>query len=367
MFNTARLLLSLALGVATLALFRPAQGQEEPPVRGVLLSVQHANANRLAEAKALGANAVVAALDESVSRTTWAALAERATAAGLALYAWVEVGRNPAMADAHPQWMASPGGHHADWNRLFPHAPPAQAGEVIKTWPWVPIGYAPAFEAHRERLRSLLHDLPGRWAGVFLNDLQAGPSSCGCGNNQCRWALDYGSPSTAPKTAGDDPAARLVAELEGQFPNKWVVPVWVTECEEIDLPDAKGGTGLCGQVGCYKGACWDRYKRAWNPLVEAAKGPVALAAWSDLFQRDAEEWPATALKLFQNPPMGGAPLPRSRTILVVQAWNRDAAAWKPLVGRIQSLSAGWVLALEPIDQSWQPRVVPVKPAPSRVP
>src|SRR5205814_1020593 len=78
--------------------------------------------------------------------------------------------------------------------------------------------------------------LPGRWSGVFLNDLQAGPSSCGCGNDQCRWALDYGAPATAPKTPGDDAAARAVAEVRTRFPDKAVIPVWVTECETVDLP-----------------------------------------------------------------------------------------------------------------------------------
>ena len=29
----------------------------------------------------------------------------------------------------------------------------------------MPIGYAPAYEAHRRRLRTLLDDLPGPWGG----------------------------------------------------------------------------------------------------------------------------------------------------------------------------------------------------------
>ncbi|HEV3121757.1 MAG TPA: hypothetical protein VGY53_07635 [Isosphaeraceae bacterium] len=361
MCNNTRRLCVLTVGLAALAQM-PARAQEERPVRGVLLSEQHATAARLAEVKALGANAVVVMLDESVTRSAWTALADRSRATGLDLYAWVEVARNAAMADAHPEWMATPGGHHDDWKRLFPNAPTAHEGEVIKTWPWVPIGYTPAFEAHQERLRKLLHDLPGQWAGVFLNDLQAAPSSCGCGNNQCRWALDYGAPSTSPLTPGEDHAARFVADVERKLPGKRVIPVWVTECEEIDLPGTKGGTGLCGQVGCYKGDCWHRYKRAWDPLVESTKGPVALAVWSESFQRDGEAWPATAVKLFQSPPRGGAPLPPSRTILVAQAWNHNSSDWKPLVSRVQSLSAAWVLALDPIDQSWQPRVVPLKAA-----
>ena len=92
-------------------------------------------------------------------------MAREVDRAGMTLCPWVEVARNPSMADAHPEWMAAPGGHHDDWRRRFPDAPKAKAGEVIKAWPWVPIGYAPAFDAHRERLKSLLGDLPGRWPG----------------------------------------------------------------------------------------------------------------------------------------------------------------------------------------------------------
>jgi hypothetical protein len=261
------------------------------------------------------------------------------------------------MASAHPEWMASPGGHHDDWRRRFPSAPKANPGTVIKAWPWVPIGYAAAFDAHLERLKTLLGDLPGHWAGVFLNDLQAGPSSCGCGNDQCRWALDYGSPETAPKTPGDDAAARMVAELIRRHPGKAVVPVWVTECEPVDLPDAPGGTGLCGRVRCAKGDCWPRYARAWNPLLKATDGPIALAIWSETFRRDPSRWIETDLALFQNPPGDSAPLAATRAIAVVQAWNRPEAAAQALFDRAKGSALGWVLALDPIDQSWEPRLV----------
>ena len=123
---------------------------------------------------------------------------------------------------------------------------------------------------------------------MFLNDLQAGPSSCGCGNDQCRWALDYGTPSTAGKTPGDDAAARVVAELVARHPGKSIVPVWVTECETVDLPGAPGGTGLCGGVPCAKFDCWPRYVRNWNPLLKATDGPVAVALWPETFRRDPD-------------------------------------------------------------------------------
>ena len=234
-------------------------------MRGVLVGLERVSPEFLAAWKAKGVTAVVVPLDDAAKRR-WQPMADTVERAGMTLWPWIEVARNPAMAEAHPEWMAAIGAHHDDWRRRFPEAPAAKHGEVIKAWPWVPIGYAPAFDAHRQRLKMLLGDLPGRWAGVFLNDLQAGPSSCGCGNDQCRWALDYGSPPTAAKTPGDDAAAKIVAELSAGYPGKVIIPVWVTECELVDLPDAKGGTGLCGRVPCAKNDCWPRYA----PQLESA-------------------------------------------------------------------------------------------------
>jgi hypothetical protein len=327
-------------------------------VRGVFLEPGHVTDQTLARWKARGATAVVVPLDEATKRE-WEPMARRVERAGMSLWPWVEIGRNPALADTHPEWMAAPGGHHDDWRRRFPDAPKAGPGEVVKAWPWVPIGYAPAFEAHRERLKTLLADLPGAWSGVFLNDLQAGPSSCGCGNDQCRWALDYGTPSTAPRTPGDDAAARIVAELIARHPGKTVVPVWVTECETIDLPDAPSSTGLCGRVGCARGDCWPRYVRAWNPLLRATDGPLAVAVWPEVFHRDPKGWMPTALDLFQRPPQGGTPLPADRTIAVVQAWGRTDDDADRLREAAEWLAPGWVVMLDPIEQSWEPRVVEI--------
>ena len=194
-------------------------GAAEPkgPVRGILLNPERVTPDLLGSWKSRGITTVVVPLDET-TRPRWGELSRVVDKAGLTLWPWIEVARNPAIANAHPEWMATPGGHHDDWRRRFPSVPKSNPGAVVKTWPWVPIGYAPAFEAHRAAAQGTLTDLPGSWSGVFLNDLQAGPSSCGCGNDQCRWALDYGSPATAPKTPGDDAAARLVAELIRQHP-----------------------------------------------------------------------------------------------------------------------------------------------------
>jgi hypothetical protein len=325
-------------------------------VRGISIGPGRVTPELLAGWKAKGVTSVVVRLDEA-TKPRWGVTAEVVERAGMTLWPWIEVGRNPAMADAHPGWMAAIGGHHHDWRSRFPDAPKPRAGEVIKAWPWVPIGYAPAFEAHRDRLKALLDGLPGRWAGVFVNDLQAGPSSCGCGNDQCRWALDYGSPSTAARTPGDDAAARIVAELQARHRGKAVVPVWVTECETIDLPDAKHSTGLCGGVPCAANDCWPRYARHWNPLVKAAEGPIALGLWPATFRRDPDRWIESDLALFQKPPKGGASLPPDRVIAVVQAWDIPATKVDGILRTMQRSGTGWVLALEPIDQSWKPRAV----------
>jgi hypothetical protein len=356
----------LSLFILCFALATLGHGSETPagevssPVRGVLARQGRVTPEFLAVWKAKGTTAVVVPLDES-TKPGWQSTARAVEQAGMMLFPWVEVGRNPAMADSHPSWMAAIGKHHDDWRRRFPQAPPAKADEVIKAWPWVPVGYAPAFDAHRERLRTLLGDLPGAWSGVFLNDLQAGPSSCGCGNDQCRWALDYGSPATAARTPGDDAAARIVAELRGRHKGKAIIPVWVTECEEVDLPGAKGGTGLCGGVPCAKGDCWPRYVRNWNPLVEATDGPIALAIWSGTFRRDPAHWIVADLALFQAPPRGATPIASARTIAVVQAWDQPETTADSLLSRVRRSASNWVLALDPIDQSWEPRAVVIRP------
>jgi hypothetical protein len=342
----------LALAAGTLA--RVEGPEVSRPIRGMMVEAEHVGPDVLRTWKARGANAVVVPLDGAAPRERWRVLAAMVAREGLALYPWIEVARNPTMAGAHPEWMASVGGHHDDWRRRFPSAPASRPGEVIKVWPWVPIGYAPALDAHRTRIESLLDGLPGPWDGVFLNDLQAGPSSCGCGNDQCRWALDYGCPSTAPKTPGDDAAARLVAGVRARYPGKAVVPVWVTECEVIDMPGAERGTGACGQVECAKNDCWTRYARGWNPLRVATPGPLAVGLWSEAFRRKPN-WADAGLSLFRHPPRGGEAIEPSRSVAVLQGWGRTGEALK---GRIEAAGrdgGGWVVAIDPVDQSWEPR------------
>ncbi len=335
----------------------PAEGPAAArSIRGILVEPGRATPEWMASWKAEGGTAVVVLLDESLDRGRWAEIATAADRSGLALYPWVEVARNPAMADAHPGWMAAIGGHHDDWRRRFPAAPAARRGQVIKAWPWVPIGHAPAFDAHRDRVEALLKDLPEPWAGIFLNDLQAGPSSCGCGNDQCRWALDYGSPATAPRTPGEDVAARFVTAIRAANPGREVIPVWVTECEMVDLPGVAGSTGHCGGVECARNDCWPRYDRALSPVLKAIPGPIGVALWRQPFGRDPG-WPGSALGLFAHPPRGATGVPPGRTVAVLQGWGLPEPGRAAMLDRLGDAGAGWVVALAKVDQSWEPRPV----------
>src|SRR5207247_492759 len=114
----------------------------------------------------------------------------------------------------------------------------------------------------------LLKRAPPGWRGLLLNDLQAGPSSCGCGTLQCRWAVDYHVHPTANKLEGDDVAARFVAEVRKRAGDKAVIPVWTTECEEVVLPALGGGSGAT-EARCderartgSEGGCGGRDRRA---------------------------------------------------------------------------------------------------------
>ena len=98
--------------------------------------------------------------------------------------------------------------------------------------------------------------------------------------------------------------------------------------------------------------------RAWNPLLKATDGPIALALWAETFRRDPSRWLDSDVALFQNPPAKAQPLAAGRR----SPSSRPGTGPRPmswLLDRAKGSAMGWVLALDPIDQSWEPRVVPV--------
>lgn len=314
------------------------------------------------EWKKEGFKGVVVVLEEGTNEADYRAVARRVADAALDLYWWIEVARNPKLAVAHPKWMASLGSH-PDWMKRFPNSPEPIADEVAKAYPWVPIGYREAFDAHLQRIEGLLKRVPEGAKGVLLNDLQAGPSSCGCGNLLCRWAIDYHVRPTATKLEGDFTAAKFVAQVRQRAGKQTVIPVWTTECEEADLPankrQGKAGTGLCGTVPCATGACPESFANQWSALLSVNEGPIGLLAVHTALERTqtqlgGPQWVTDAIAYPNDtvPMHKGTTIARDRLWVVVEESAREVAA-KAGVGAV-------IVARAKIDQSFEPRIVSTK-------
>ena len=257
--------------------------------------------------------------------------------------------------------------------RRFPAIRPPAQGEVAKAFPWVPITYREPYAAHLDRIRQLLSEKAASpYAGLLLNDLQGGPASCGCGNLQCRWATDYQVPSTATKLTGDDIAARFLADVRKLTPGKRVVPVWTTECEDIDLPPrlAPGGksTGLCGEVPCANDTCPKAFTRQLAPILTCDDGPIGVLALQQELDRDSAHAysdsfaPRTLAYLDAVPPKnGGSSIAHERLWLVISGNDLSPAQQAASRQATLKLGAGGVFqALVALDQSFEPRIIAVK-------
>jgi hypothetical protein len=346
-----------------LALVTPNLCSAQPPakLRAILLNAGEVTAPRIERLKDEKYNAVVLAVSESASEALRAdqAAAEKVRASGLDLCYWIEVGRHAPTADRHPLRMATLQGH-GEWRRLFPGVPSPRAGEVTKVYPWTPILYRENFDSHLARVLALVNERP-RPAALFINDLQAAPSACGCGNLTCRWTTDYGPIKTAARL-NDNAAAQFVAGVSGNLPDVKVIPVWTTECEEHDKEK------LCAGVNCYQGLCWKRYAAQLAPLAKQADQIGVLCLYKE-FGQDVPHWKSEAgwiehaLRTFENPPQNGPKVSTSRLIAVLQGWDVSAEEIAAQISRADAANpAGIVVAEARIQQGWEPRVVSLTPA-----
>lgn len=335
-------------------------------LKGAVISVEQADADRLRSLKAEHYNAVVLALDgEDAAKER--EVARAIGAAGFDLYYWIEVGRNPALADAHPEWMASLEVHHSEWRRLFPKFPIAKEGEVVKNYPWVPVLYQESFPVHVERVKKLLADKPTP-RGVFLNDLQGPPSSCGCGHHLCRWATDYGPPEKATaKRLPSDAAAKFLAAIQKLSPEAKIIPVWATECEEHDKDK------LCAGVNCFKGVCWREWTAQLMPVATDSDTIAALLPYR-AFQRDLPRygteagWIKEALESFSTMPARykAAGVPAQRIVAVLQGWDVTPAQVAAQISQAETAgAAGYLVSQMKLNQDWEPRILKIKPMGSR--
>ena len=156
-------------------------------------------------------------------------------------------------------------------------------------------------------------------------------------------------------------------EVRKRVGNKAVIPVWTTECAEVDLPPDKHqgrpGTGLCGTVGCATGACSEVFTQQWSALTSGYDGPVGLLAAHTALRRTQREfgggpgWITNAVAYLNHtlPANGGKSFPTDRLWVVVEglqpaeeAISRDLAA-KAGAGAV-------IVARSRIDQSYEPRI-----------
>ena len=342
------------------------------PLEAVIVEAAAVTPEKTAAWAKAGQHAIVVVLDEETDPEAYRAVAQTVSRAGLDLYYWIEVARNKKLADAHPRWMASLG-MHDDWQKRFPETrAPVKDLEVAKAYPWVPIGYSEGFEAHRLRVEELLKRATEPYRGLLLNDLQAGPAACGCGNLQCRWALDYGVPATATKLPGHDVAVRFLAEVRTLVPEKVVIPVWMTECEHSDLSaKLRAGaptTGLCGSVPCSTGTCPKIFAKQWAPLVADRNTAIGLLVLQNELARSgplyaASPWVANAVEYVDTIPasLGEKTLPHDRLWLVLQGYDiNDADQAAARKAARETHPAAILTALTRLDQSFEPRVISIK-------
>jgi hypothetical protein len=358
----AGLVLVASGGAVVKARDRRAAAPAPLALRAVLVAPRQVTSGALRRFRREGANAVVVCLADNERRAA-AEAAARVKERGLELYYWVEVGRNPAMAEAHPQWMASLQGPHPEWRHHFPNAPQPGAGEVVKNYPWVPVLYREAFDAQLRRVKTLLDGVPSP-KGIFLNDLQGAPSACGCGNNFCRWVPDYGPIRTATQLP-PDAAARFTAAARALSPGAEIIPVWTTECEEHET--ARGQP--CDGVPCFGGACWYTWTEQLMPLARENNSLAVLAPYR-AFQRDQPRygptagWVKTAVASFSKmPPLRkGTPVTPERLVTVLQGWEITPEQRQAQIDRTREAGArGYVMAEMKIDQEWEPRIVKAQP------
>lgn len=321
---------------------------------GVVVTADQVNATNLADWKAQQ-NPVALKIDSSTNHVADLEAANAIQNAGLQLDYFIEIARCPEMAAAHPEWMASLQGH-PEWRRLFPDVPEPNARQVIKNSPWVPILYRETFDAHVARIKALLKGKPSA-ARIWLNDLQAAPSACGCGHPLCRWTADYGPIKTATPL-GHKAAAEFVVAAKQLAPSSEIIPIFAGECERADKD-----TVCCG-VACFEGKCWQAFTKQLDAL--AAESPViGVACFYLEFDRDlpryhqAAGWIHYTLDSFSTmpPKRGGTGVPAERLIAILQGWDVTPDQLAAQIERVNETAAlGYLVSLCPLEQSWQPVV-----------
>jgi hypothetical protein len=321
---------------------------------GIVVTAEQVTAANLAQWKATR-SPVVLKIDSVANHQQDREAALAIDQAELQLDYFIEVARCPELAAQHPEWMASLQGHPG-WRTQFPDLAQPTARQVIKNQPWVPILYRESFDAHVARIQSLLKDKPPA-KRIWLNDLQGAPSACGCGHPLCRWTADYGPIKTATPL-DQNAAAEFVAAVRQLSAGAEIIPIFVGECEEEDKH-----TVCCG-VACFEGKCWKEFTKQLDAVAKTSP-TIGVACFYREFNRDlprydkAAGWIDYTLDSFSTMPAkrDGVGVPAGRLIAVLQGWDVSSIQLESQIERVKETEAiGYLVALCPIDQNWQPVV-----------
>ena len=358
-------LVAWALLAAGCALPTSSPSAKGEAFRGVLLETDAAWPGAFGSPGALrnaGYNAVAIPVREQSSAEAVSKLSREIENAGLEAWLWIPVSRNPDLASRKPEWVGGMGAHE-DWRRRFPSAPTPGPGERVGVHPWTPIRYEEVFADRLEHVTDFVRRAGAR--RVFLSALQAVPSACGCGNDQCRWEADYAM-ENGPRQVEGSPSALFLSRLRNRLPDVRWVPVLVTECEEEDGPGR--ATGRCGSVECFQGLCWEAWSREIDPVVREDDGPVGLLLASKTLGREGSRpWVRRAFELARDKPAshGREGIPARRVYAIVEGGARPEGDRPAIEEALEAGAAGVLVTPAPIDESWEPRLVPAAAGASR--
>lgn len=332
---------------------------------GYLVEVTQINTDLLRQACAEQHTVLAIVLHEETDRQAFSAALREVRAVGLLPYAWIEVGRDQRAAAAHPEWLNTP--WHPEWLAAFPDWQTPE-GMMPAVAPWVSVHTRAVFDYALARITRLL----AGWSqneglqGIFLNDIQGGPTGCGCGNELCRsWDVSPGAKvAPSPFTHTEDYfTVRFLEAVTAACEGLHVIPVICSECEigvtigGIVNPDLSA-------LHCHGVTCGNPCGGIYYPgLIRALSSQtcVGLLSFYQLFGRniplygDEAAWCAAILDGYRQQQ------PDGQVISVLQGWNVDDAAIEAQIVQSRRGGAnGQLIALCAIDQSWWPVAVPAR-------
>ncbi len=326
-----------------------------------------------ARLREMAARAETLVLDLAVENALLQSIVASARELGVAVWGWVEVGRDPVAASAHPEWMHAP--QHHEWLQAFPDYRAQGGTHPALVSDWICVNNRAAFEYALERVKTLVQNAPAL-DGLLLNDIQGPPAGCGCGNILCRsWDNSPGdkiapTPYTNPDILFSEVfwracADALAAHPEKPIPRNDVVPILCGECEigitmgAAFSPDTE--LGNCRGILC-SSVCslhyWPAMVRAFSPERD---GPASVGMLTPyrLFDRDLPLYGPPAAWIQASLAHYHACEPTARLTAVIQGWNVTAEEIEAQTAQaIAGAADGLLILEEPLDQSYRPLPLP---------